>query len=527
MSQPPPAQPVPPDFISVDPARVVVKAAPDAPGERFSAAELRFESLRRSVGFFAGPVIFVLVWFVPLSGLSTEAHRLAAIVSLVVTWWITEAIPMPATGLIGATLAVLSGVATAQDAFAPFANPVIFVFIGSFMIGQAIAEHRLDRRLAFALLSIDAVRGSLARIRLAIAGFGLLASAWIGNTALAAMMLPLALGVLAATRATGRGDMRSYETGFLLSLAYGISVGGMMTPVGTAPNLITIGLLDRLAGVRINFFTWMMLGVPISLVLGSVLFWLSSRLYPAGKATASVTGYILEASSQGRMTPGERNCVIAFVTVVVLWITPGLLAVLGFADAPFTRVVTARLDEGAVALFAAALLFLLPTDWAARKFTLDWHQAARIDWGTVLLFGAGLSLGRLMFVTGLAEHIGAGLVRVSGAESLWGVTAMAIALGILLSEITSNTAATNMLVPVVLTICQAGDLNPVPPAVGACLGCSMGSMLPIATPPNAMVYGTGRIQIMDMIRLGILLDISSFFVILAGLRLLCPLLGFS
>ncbi|MBI2833795.1 MAG: SLC13/DASS family transporter [Acidobacteria bacterium] len=497
------------------------------PAEVFSATERRFEELRRTIGFFGGPLVFLAVWFLPLPAVSVEAHRLAAIVSLVVAWWITEAIPIPATGLIGSMLTVLTGVATAQDAFAPFASPIIFVFIGSFMIGRAIAEHHLDRRLAFRLLSLGVVGGSLSRIRLALGLFGLFASAWIGNTALAAMMLPLAIGVLTATRSARGKSAASYETGVFLALAYAISIGGMMTPVGTAPNLIVIGLLDELAGVRINFFTWMTLGVPITLAMGAVLFGVAGRLYPVHRASGSVASFLqAEASGLGSMTAGERNCVIAFLTAVTLWLTPGVLAVLGLSDGALGKVVAARLDEGAVAIFAAGLLFLLPTDWGARRFTLDWRQAARIDWGTVLLFGAGLSLGRLMFVTGLAEYLGTALVRLSGAESLWGVTAMSIAIGILLTEITSNTAATNMLVPVVLTICKASGLHPVPPAVGACLATSVAFMLPISTPPNAMVYGTGRVSITDMIRFGLVLDVLGFFVIFAGLRLLCPLLGF-
>jgi sodium-dependent dicarboxylate transporter 2/3/5 len=161
-----------------------------------------------------------------------------------------------------------------------------------------------------------------------------------------------------------------------------------------------------------------------------------------------------------------------------------------------------------------------------RKFTLGWESASSIDWGTILLFGAGLALGNLMFTTGLASFIGTSLVAASGAESLWAVTAMAIVLGIIITEVSSNTAATNMVVPVVISICQAGGLNPVPPAVGACIGASMAFMLPISTPPNAIVYGTGLVPITAMIRNGILLDVIAAVIIFVGLRVLCPLLGF-
>lgn len=492
-----------------------------------SETEARFERLRQTFGLFVGPAAFLFVWFFPLAGLSQEAHRLAAIVSLVVVWWITEAIPIPATALIGTALTVLCGVASAQDAFAPFASPVIFLFIGSFIIGRAISEHQLDRRLALSLLSFPAVRGSVARIRLAMAALCVALSAWMSNTATTAMMMPVALGVLTAVGVTRSAQDRPYTSGFLLTLAYSAAVGGLMTPVGSPPNLITIGLLDRLVGVRIDFVTWMLLMVPISAAIGLAMYVMSTHLF-RGRAMAPGSDAFLarEAARLGGWAAGQRNCVIAFGTAVVLWVTPGVFALFGSSTSPIGRPLISRLDEGVVAVVAAGLLFVLPTDWSKRRFTLRWSEAARIDWGTILLFGGGLSLGRLMFTTGLAERIGVGIVSLTGAESLWTVTAMAVALGILLTEITSNTATTNMLVPVVISMCQAGGLNPIPPALGACVGASMAFMLPISTPPNAIVYGTGFVRITEMLRFGVLLDIVGFFVVFGGLRLLCPLLGF-
>jgi len=176
-------------------------------------------------------------------------------------------------------------------------------------------------------------------------------------------------------------------------------------------------------------------------------------------------------------------------------------------------------------VLAAVLLFLLPIDWKQRQFTLDWRQAASIDWGTILLFGGGLSLGRLMFETGLAATVGNSIVEISGATSLWGITALAIVLGVLLTEIASNTAAANMLVPVIISICQAAGVSPIPPSLGACLGASLAFMLPISTPPNAIVYGTGLVPIRAMLGFGVIMDLLGIVVIFAGLRVLCPLLG--
>lgn len=485
-----------------------------------SEAEQRFEHLRRTWGLFLGPAACVAMLLAPTPGLSEPAHQLAAIVTLVVVWWITEPIPIPVTALLGAGLAVVFGVASATDAFAPFASPTIFLFIGSFIIGRAVAEHGLDRRLATALLAVPAVGRSLTRTRIAIAALVVLMSAWMSNTATTAMMVPLALGILSARSGLSSGG-RYGATGLMLVVAFSASIGGMATPVGSPPNLITLGLLDRTAGIRINFLTWMMLAAPISLAMGALLVLAAGRRYPLPAQPAHPER--LERPL-GRWTVGQRNCAIAFFTAVVLWVTPGALSLLA-PDAPFVKLVVARLDEAVVAVLAAVLLFVLPIDWKRRQFTLDWRQAASIDWGTILLFGGGLSLGRLMFETGLAASVGNSLVEMSGATSLWSITALAIVLGVLLTEIASNTAAANMLVPVVISICQAAGVSPVPPSLGACLGASMAFMLPISTPPNAIVYGTGLVPIRAMLGFGVIMDVLGAVVIFAGLRILCPLLG--
>jgi solute carrier family 13 (sodium-dependent dicarboxylate transporter), member 2/3/5 len=491
-----------------------------------SSREQQFERWRRSAGLFAGPIAFLVVWFTPFAELSDPAHRLAAIVSLVVVWWVTEAIPIPATALVGAILTVIFGVTTAQAAFAPFADPIIFLFIGSFMIGKAVSEHGLDRRIANSLLSLRLVQGSLARIAMAIGGLTLLMSAWMSNTATTAMMLPVACGVLFASGSTKHAHSRKISSTFLLSVAYAASIGGTMTPVGSPPNLITIGMLDRLAGVKIPFFTWMVLTVPIALGVGTVLFLLTGqRLVTAGALRPRAAAFLDKRQPVGAWTPGQRNCAIGFGLAVLLWVLPGAIALVTSTESPTYRLLGTHLPESVVAIGAATLLFLLPVDWKQRRFTLDWNSASQIDWGTILLFGGGLSLGQLMFTTGLAGHIGTSLVEFSGAQSLWTITAMAIILGLTMTEVASNTAATNMVVPVLISICLATGVSPVPPAIGACLAASMAFMLPISTPPNAIIYGSGLVPITAMIRNGIFLDVIAGIVIFLGLRLLCPALG--
>jgi sodium-dependent dicarboxylate transporter 2/3/5 len=204
---------------------------------------------------------------------------------------------------------------------------------------------------------------------------------------------------------------------------------------------------------------------------------------------------------------------------------PGAVAMMTSPEAPLPQFFETYLPESVVALLAAILLFALPTDLRRGEFTMDWTRAARIDWGTILLFGGGLALGRLMFDTKLAAAIGHAIVRASGAEGLWALTAVAIVTGVLLSEASSNTASASMVVPVVIAVAQSAGLSPIPPALGAALGASFGFMLPVSTPPNAIVYGSGLVPLREMIRSGFWLDVIGIGVIWLGLRVLCPLFG--
>lgn len=489
--------------------------------QAFSDAEQRFDAMRRSVGFFAGPLAFVMVLFYPFATLSVEAHRLAAVVTLVVIWWICEAIPIPITALIGVGLATLLGVAPVATVFAQFGSPILFLFVGSFILAKAVAEHGLDRRISRAMVGAG---HSPARTRVTMVLLMLAISAWISNAAATAILLPVMVGILHVQNGGLALRPGPSTTGPLLILAYGASIGGMITPVGAAPNLITIGLLEKAGHVRIDFLTWVAVCLPIAAVMGAALLLAAHYVFPTPAVVAPPAVRRIERAAPIRWSPGERNCAIAFLTAVVLWVAPGVFTLVA-PNASLTRVLATRLDEGAVAVVAASLLFVLPVNWSKRQFTLGWAEASQIDWATILLMGGGFCLGHLMFTTGLAAAIANGLVAMSGAGSLWTITAVAIGTGIILTEVTSNTAATSMLVPVMIAICQATGVNPIPPAIGTCLGASMAFMLPISTPANAIVYSTGLIPIRKMITFGSLLDVIGFVVILAGLRILCPLLG--
>lgn len=504
--------------------------------EVLSPAEERFERWRKTVGLVLGPIVFIILYLFPIQTLSPQAHTLSAVLGFVLVYWVTEAIPIPATALLGAVLNVVLGVAPARDVFGPFADPIVFLFIGSFILAEAIMLHGLDRRFAFAIFSLRSVGESPYRLILACGLVSSLVSMWISNTAATAMMLPIALGVLHAMEDIhkGAGGVVSatrgrYSTGMMLMIAYGASIGGIGTPVGTPPNLIGIGLIQNLADTRITFFEWMAFAIPLVIVMFLFLSMLLIRLHPPQvKTLPDARDYVKRAREKlGRWRRGEINTLIAFSTAVTLWVLPSLIAMILGKDSPTSRLLSGRLDEGVVAIVAASLLFILPLDWKERRFTITWDRAVGIDWGTILLFGGGLSLGKLMFSTGLAEVIGKGITGLTGAEGLWGITAVGIALAILVSETTSNTASANMVIPVMIALAKAIGVSPIPPALGACLGASFGFMLPVSTPPNAIVYGSGRVPILSMIRAGIFFDIGGFFIIWGGLRVLCPLMGWA
>jgi sodium-dependent dicarboxylate transporter 2/3/5 len=286
-------------------------------------------------------------------------------------------------------------------------------------------------------------------------------------------------------------------------------------------------MLRELAGIRLTFFHWMLFALPLATLM-LILCWLilRQRYGVRGPAGADARAYLaVEAARLGPLSPGERNVLSVFIAAVTLWILPGIVTILFSADAALPRFFERRLPEAMVALLAAVSLFLLPTNLRAGQFTITWRQAVRIDWGTILLFGGGLSLGKLMFETKLAEALGKAVVQISGAESMWGLTAVAIVLGIILSETSSNTASASMLVPTIIAVAMGGGMSPLPPVLGATLGASFGFMLPVSAPPNAIVYGTGLVPLREMMASGIRLDVAGGILIWLGLRVIVSLVG--
>jgi sodium-dependent dicarboxylate transporter 2/3/5 len=348
---------------------------------------------------------------------------------------------------------------------------------------------------------------------------------WMSNTATTAMMYPIGLSIAAHLARTGGTGAPQFALAAMLMTAFAASIGGIATPVGTPPNLIGIGMIERLTGTDITFFQWMLIGLPVTVALFAFLgvYFQLTCIRGVRLTSGSTDAVRQELRTMGPVSPGQRNVLIAFGITVLLWITPGVLALARADQSAFGRAYAQMVPESVAAMLGALLLFVLPLEGNEGTSTLTWKQASRIDWGIILLYGGGLTMGELAFSTGLAEAMGKGItdwMPVSGTVSL---TLLFTGVAIVLSEATSNTAAANMIIPIAIAVAQAAGVRPLEPALGATLGASMGFMMPVSTPPNAIVYGSGHVPLSAMIRYGLALDLAGFVVISAAVLLLGPL----
>ncbi len=478
-----------------------------------------FNNKRRVIGAVLGPALAVALWFTPIDALSVQAHRLLAIMTMIAVWWITEPIPIPVTSLLGPTLCVVLGVAPVAETFDAFANPMIFLFLGGFLLAKAMMVNGLDKRIAFGIMSMRWVGDSPRRIFLAIGMACLICSGWISNTATAAMMFPIALGLLESIRdmLAARGkhiDLANYKysTGLMLMTAYACSIGGVLTPIGTPPNIMMIGFLDKLApeAPTISFFDWMVWGLVAMVFYFVVTYVVLWRMFPADIEHIDGAREFIRARMDelGSWTRAQKNTVFAFGVAIVLWVAPSVLSLVHGPHSDLMKAYEAHFPEAIAAMVGALLLFLLPVDLKKGKMTLSWKEGAEgIEWGTLLLFGGGLALGGLMYTTGLSDWIGHGIkAMLGGNPSEWLFVAVFCVSALLMAEFTSHTAAINLMGTISIGTALSLGFSPVPVAVGIALASSLGFMMPVSTPPNAIIYASGYVPITKMIRSGIVID---------------------
>lgn len=446
--------------------------------------------MRRFLGLISGLLAFVMALVLDF-GLEGKAKELAAICCLVVVFLVTEVLPLPATVLLASVLCTIFEIAPAREIFAPYADPVIFVFVGAFLLAEAMNATGLDRRAAQLLLAPKRLRTSAPLAMAALATGTALVSMWMSNTAAAAVMMPIAVSMF--------GQKKKQGLSAVLCVAYAASIGGIATPIGTPPNLVAIAYLERNVGVHLGFAKWMGFGLPLAAVLLGCLFLLN------------LTHIGGECGGDGRQqeplsgTFGQKVVLVVFGLVVLGWLLPFLVRLLVGQNA--ADLVERRLPESAVALAGALMLFLLPASWSPYKPVLGGGSIRQIDWGTILLFGGGLSLGSLVSKTGLGEYVGRSIVEATGLSTSFGLVVTSAVAAVVLTEFVSNTAAIAMVAPVVHGMAVDLGLSPTPAIVAAALASSMAFMFPVSTPPNAIAYGTGLVKIPQMLMRGIALDI--------------------
>ncbi len=472
---------------------------------------------------------FLLLLLLPFD-LPPSQRRLIAVLALTLTFWITEALPLPVTSLLAMVLCSLLGILPAKQSFASLGNPIIFLFLGAFLLAEAVSIHELDRRWIEWLLSKDWIARTPFRILVgfSIAAWGL--SAWISNTAATATLYPLAWQTFRELKSRLLRP-ESFGVALMLICAYASSIGGIVTPVGTPPNLIGIGFLSE-AGIHIGFLQWILTVAPIGVVMIACLM-LMARLKI--RLSLVVAGDALSFVSQRLRTPltkGELNTLIAFGITIGLWVLSGIAALLleqrGFVsvlegNAPFAKQALSfmkDMPEAIPPLLGSILLFVLPAENG--KPTMTWQQAQRIDWGTILLFAGGLTLGEAIFQTGLAKRIGEFITKLPFASTELGLTIWGTMIAIGLTEFVSNTAAANILTPIIIATAKEAQVLPILPVIGTVIGCSFAFMLPISTPPNAIVYSLGLVTIREMVLWGVVLDILGLAVIITMLHALAP-----
>ncbi|MBW3595696.1 MAG: SLC13 family permease [Planctomycetes bacterium] len=483
-------------------------------------------SVASRIGRWAGPITAIaahlLLWRYA-GDLSAEGRATAALAVWMGVWWMTEALPLAATALLPIVVFPLAGVLPIGEAAAQYANPYIFLFLGGFLIALAMERWNLHRRIALGTLSVvgAAPRNLVGGFMLATAFL----SMWISNTASTVMMLPIGASVITLARSR-YGDEESpreitgLATCLMLGIAYSASIGGLATLVGTPTNAVLAGFVSENYGVQIGFLRWMMLGLPLAVIflfiawmfLTRVLFPIQLGELPGGRALMRS-----ELQKLGPLSRGERIVLTVFLGAAAAWICREPLQ---NWEALAARVPPlARVHDTTIALAAALVLFATPVDWRRGEFVLDWPTAKKLPWDVLLLFGGGLSLAAGFEASKLSEWIGQQVAQAGALPPLAFIT-LITAVVILLTEMTSNTATASAFYPVLGGIAVGLEIDPLLLLVPGCLAASCAFMLPVATPPNAIVFGSGYLTIGQMAKAGVWLNLIGLVLIVALMKTL-------
>jgi len=476
----------------------------------------------KNFGLILGPALFliILLWFHP-EGLSKEANAILASTIWIAVWWITEAVPIAITSLLPVVLFPLTGGMELAKTTASFGHRYIFLYIGGFILAIAIERWNLHKRIALNIIQLIGTN-----VKNVILGFMVATaflSMWISNTATSVMMLPIGMSIISQLMdnpKTVENENQNFGKALMLAIAYSASIGGMATLIGTPPNLVLATIVQETYGIEITFSKWFMFGLPISLILlaicwkylTEIAFTFKQKKFPGGRNEINK-----QLKSLGKLSYEEKMVLLIFVGTAFAWITRSFLL----------QKLIPNLDDTIIAVIAGILLFILPASKSKNRKLINWEEAVKLPWGILLLFGGGLALAQGFKTSGLAEWIGGQLTLLEGA-SIFILLLFLIALVNFLTEITSNLATTAMILPILAPLSLVLDINPFILMVGATVAASCAFMLPVATPPNAVVFGSGYLRIPDMAKTGVWMNLFSIIFLTIMVYFLLPILwGFN
>lgn len=448
-------------------------------------------NIKNFFGLFLSLFLFVLLNATKVD-MSTDQITFLSLFLGIVYYWLCSELPLFVTGLIGVSFSVLLGLSSAKIIFANFGHPIIFLFLGGFIIAEAFQKVGLDRRFALYLLSRELIAKSFSRFLFTLLCLTAFFSMWISNTATTAMMLPLVLGILKSLKIKSK-KMTSLV---LISVAYASSIGGIATPVGSTPNIISLGMLEETINLHIGLLDWVFHALPISIFFLAALFTLIRIQLRKESVMIDTESIRNEYESLKPFSKAEFTTLIIFIITVIAWMLPSFMKLI-FDSSVF------KINPGAAVLFTSSFLFIL----GGEKKILSANAIKRIDWSSLLLFGCGLALGKLLFELGLAKMAGDQLTALIGEMPTFFIYLAAFSFVIFATELTSNTATATILIPIMISLSLSLELNPFYFSLGISLACSLAFMLPVATPPNAIVYGSGLVRKKDMFKYGFVLNI--------------------
>ena len=475
------------------------------------------------ISLFAGIATALLLYFINPFGVSPTAAKVLAIAGLMITWWVTEALPMPVVALLPLILFPLLNISKLEETAAPYANPIIFLFMGGFMLGLAIEKWNLHKRIALNIVRITGTSGD--RIVLGfILATGLL-SMWLSNTATTMMMFPIALSVIHVMKENNRGEgsVKNFSLTIMLAIAYASNIGGIATIIGTPPNVAYVGYIQKKYNYDVDFVNWMLICTPLAILLLAALYWVMVKwLFPNRIKSDDGTKQLIrnEIQQLGPLSIAEKRVMFIFIATALLWITRGII---NDAQNLF------KLDDTIIAVMCAVALFICPSGSTLRQAQdenndslLEWGDTSKMAWGILLLFGGGICLAGALEKAGLMQQLGQWLAQFSGNGFI--LVLVVVTVSLFISEVMSNVAQVIVFAPVVSSLADAIGMNPLLLGIPMTLAASCASMMPMGTPPNAIVFASGHIKLRQMTRAGFVMNIVAVILITLFCWFLLPLL---